>query len=259
MTKNLKEQAEKYFFNHISAYNNLTEKQQKQFERKKNHILRVVANATDLCKLLEVDKEDKKIAYATALFHDLGRFEQYVGSDKAKKLEHGVVAVQLLQSDKVLPKLNFDEQEQMIIYKAIENHGKLKIAKGLEERALFHAKLIRDADKLDIFQVVTQNYNSKKSEKLSWNLPKGGKISDNVKKAILQGQLVDKNDVQNETDAKILQLSWLYDINFRPTYKIIANNQYIETIYKSLSKNDDVIEIYRKVKVYVENKIYTDK
>ena len=47
----------------------------------------------------------------------------------------------------------FTEQYDCIIYKAINNHNKFEIERGLSERELLHCKIIRDADKLDIFRV----------------------------------------------------------------------------------------------------------
>jgi hypothetical protein len=34
-----------------------------------------------------------------------------------------------------------------------------------------------------------------------------------------------------------------------------VKNRYLENVYNSLPKNDLVIEIYRKIKVFTENKI----
>lgn len=42
-----------------------------------------------------------------------------------------------------------DCQYYEIIKKSIENHSRLAIEKGLNERELLHSKIIRDADKLD--------------------------------------------------------------------------------------------------------------
>ena len=51
-----------------------------------------------------------------------------------------------------------------------------------------------------------------------------------------------------------MQLSWVYDLNYRPSFELMMEKRYLEKIYNSMPKNDTVIEIYRKVKVFVENK-----
>jgi hypothetical protein len=51
-------------------------------------------------------------------------------------------------------------------------------------------------------------------------------------------------------DVKIMQLSWVFDINFKSSIEMIFQNRYLEKIYSSLPKNDTVIEIYRKIKVF---------
>jgi len=55
---------------------------------------------------------------------------------------------------------------------------------------------------------------------------------------------------------KIMQLSWIYDINFKASVEIILNNRYLEKIYSSLPKNDTVIDIYRKIKIFANNKLF---
>jgi hypothetical protein len=67
--------------------------------------------------------------------------------------------------------------------------------------------------------------------------------------------MVSKKNVLSEMDIKIMQLSWVYDLNFRPTFEYLVKNRYLESVYNSLPKNDLVIEIYRKIKVFTENKI----
>lgn len=72
---------------------------------------------------------------------------------------------------------------------------------------------------------------------------------------MLAGKLVSKKNIVSEIDVKIMQLSWVYDFNFRPAFEYLLKNRYLENVYNSLPKNDLVIEIYRKIKVFAENKI----
>jgi hypothetical protein len=52
-----------------------------------------------------------------------------------------------------------------------------------------------------------------------------------------------------------MQLSWVYDINFKPTFEYLLKNRFLEKIYNTLPKKDIIIDIYRKVKVFAENKL----
>ena len=147
---------------------------------------------------------------------------------------------------------------QELVFFAIYHHNKLQLPKKGKEREMIHASILRDADKLDILKVLTDYYsdkNKKPNHTLTWELPTGGTVSKPVAKEILAGKLVPKGKVKNETDVKIMQLSWVFDLNFKPSFEIISENRLFEKIYNTLPKTDTVIEIYRKVKVYSENKL----
>lgn len=250
-----------WFNNYVSSFKELTDKQQRNFEIKKEHSLRVADNMIILVEKLELSEEQRQIAYLIGLFHDIGRFKQLAEFDTfsdAKSVDHADLSLKILQETEFFDKL--DLVKKNLILTAIQNHNKYRIADGLSEEELLYAKLIRDADKLDIYKVLMEYYAGRKStvnHALSWDLPKGVAVSTNVAKEVLAGKLVSKNNVLSEMDVKIMQMSWVYDLNFRPTVKLILENRYLEIIYNTLPKNDLVIEIYRKIKVFSENKILT--
>ena len=64
-----------------------------------------------------------------------------------------------------------------------------------------------------------------------------------------------KKNIASEMDVKIMQMSWVYDFNFRSSIELLLKNRFLEIIYSTLPKNDLVIDIYRKIKVFTENKI----
>ncbi|KAF0236503.1 MAG: Metal-dependent phosphohydrolase HD subdomain [Prolixibacteraceae bacterium] len=248
-----------WFNAYCSSFNRLTESQSSDFTIKKEHSLRVAAIALSLAEKLEWTDEEQKIAFLVGLLHDLGRFRQLVEFDKfsdEKSVDHAGEAVKILKEENLFDVLQIENRE--LIFAAILNHNKFKIQEGLTGQQLLHAKLIRDADKLDIFRVLGVYYanrNGKANHTLTWELPKGTAVSPLVSKEILAGKMVSKKNIASEMDVKIMQLSWVYDLNFRPTFEFLVKNRYLENVYNSLPKNDLVIEIYRKIKVYTENKI----
>jgi putative nucleotidyltransferase with HDIG domain len=247
------------FESYINTFSGLTEEQQKNFTIKEEHSKRVAGNSKKLAELLKLEPEDTKLAFITAIFHDMGRFKQLVNYDTfndAVSEDHAEVAVEILKEKGFLNELSLKEQE--IVFTAIRLHNKFELPKKPEERELLHARILRDADKLDILKVLSDYYtdkNQKPNHTLTWELPKATQVSPGVVKEVLSGKLVSKHEVKSEMDVKIMQLSWVFDINFKSSIEIIFQNRYLEKIYSSLSKNDTVIEIYRKIKVFAENKL----
>jgi putative nucleotidyltransferase with HDIG domain len=248
-----------WFNNYCSLFTKLTESQQLNFAIKRDHSLRVADIALLLADKLEWTDEEKQIAFLIGLLHDIGRFSQVVEFDTFsddKSIDHAENAVKILKEGNLFEVLNFENKE--LVFAAILNHNKFKISDGITGQELIHAKLIRDADKMDIFKVLTEYYlkrNGKLNHTLTWELPKGTVVSPSVAKEVLAGKMVSKKNVASEIDVKIMQLSWVYDLNFRTTFEYLAKHRYLESVYNSLPKNDLVIEIYRKIKVYSENKI----
>jgi putative nucleotidyltransferase with HDIG domain len=247
------------FDEYIDSFSGLSMEQQTNFAIKKDHSLRVAEIATWLADKLKLTEVEKSLAFAIGLFHDIGRFKQLVEFDTfndAKSVDHADYSVQVLKEGSFLEGLS-EKQIEMLLT-AIEFHNKREIPKTLTEEGLLFAKIIRDADKLDIFKVITDYYANSKAtpnHTLTWEMPKGNSISTGVAKQILSGILVSKDKIENEMDIKIMQLSWVYDINFKATFEAIVQKRFLEKIYNSMSKNDQVIEIYRKVKVYTENEL----
>lgn len=250
---------QEFFESYVDSFTGLTPDQQKNFEIKKEHSLRVAENTGNLGRMMNLNADDSKVAFLSGLYHDIGRFEQladYNTFNDSISVDHAKHSVDVLKDKNALADIAPEMQE--LVFFAIFHHNKLQLPKKGTEREKLHARLLRDADKLDILKVLTDYYSDKKktpSHTLTWDLPAGGTVSKPVAKEILAGRLVPKEKVKNETDVKIMQLSWVFDLNFRSSFSIIFENRLFEKIYNTLPKTDLVIEIYRKVKVYSENKL----
>lgn len=246
------------FEEYYNSFRGLSEEQSKNFAIKKEHSLRVAEISYTLADKLQLSEDEKYLAFVIGLFHDIGRFNQLLEFNTfndSKSIDHAEYSVKVLNEGDFFSKLN--ERQIEIALVSIANHNKREIPKKLNEEELRFAQLIRDADKLDILKVLTDYYTNPRAvanHTLTWELPKGGTVSSGVSKQILNGVLVSKEKVTNELDIKVMQLSWVYDFNFKPSFELLMQKRFLEKIYSSMTKNDTVIEIYRKVKVYSENK-----
>lgn len=247
------------FSEYINSFSNLSEQFRNNFLIKKEHSFRVAKLSYSIAQQQEFSKEDCYLSYLIGVFHDIGRFRQLIEFntfDDSKSLNHAQYSIEVLNEEKILDRLNCKKKD--IVFTAIENHNKLTIEKGLTANQLRFSKLLRDADKLDILNVLSDYYsspNKKPNHTLTWELPKNNAVSRDVLRQVTNGELVSKKYVKSETDVKVMQLSWVYDFNFRVSYENLLQNRYIEKVYKSMPKNDSTIEIFRIIKVFVENKI----
>ena len=251
--------AAEFFETWLNLFSGLTEMQHRNFQIKRDHSLRVADNTVVLGNALKLSAKDIYLLYLAGLFHDIGRFKQlaeYNTFNDDISVDHAVCSVQIIEDESILDNLDISEKE--LILQSVKLHNKFEIPRKLAARELLFINLLRDADKLDILKVLTDYYIDKNQEPnhtLTWELPKGVQVSPGVAQEVLAEKLVSKNKIMSQIDVKIMQMSWVYDLNFKPSYEIIFRNRFLEKIYQTLPKNDLIIKIYSRVKVFAENKL----
>ena len=183
---------------------------------KKEHSERVYDNALEIGKSLSLNEGMLHTAGAIGLLHDIGRFEQYKQFHTFKDSEskdHGDMGADVLVETNVLKA--FDRHTAMNILTGVRYHNKKYIPADLDDERLLLVKIIRDADKLDIYEVFRQTYVQEDINRtLVWDMPDTPGITKEVAEAVLAGQMVDIKSLNNVNDFKVLKISWLFDINF---------------------------------------------
>jgi putative nucleotidyltransferase with HDIG domain len=229
---------------------------------KAEHCRKVSHEIVALAKKLNLPQNDILLAETIGLFHDVGRFKQYVKyktfSD-SKSQNHAELAIEVLNENNLLKDLSDNEVE--IIQKSILNHNRAEIIIDRNEKVNFFSKLIRDADKLDIWRLITEYYMIKeqnaenKNHALELELPDDDRISDEVFEAIKNQQVVLKESIRTLNDFKLLQIGWLFDLNFDYSVKRVYEKKYLDKIFESLPKNKKVDIIQNVVNNYFEKRI----
>ena len=126
---------------------------------KVEHTYRVADISEQIAEKLGLSEEDIALAWLIGMLHDIGRFEQlrrfhtFVDS---QSIDHSHFGVELLFQDGLLARFvdNSSENEELI-KKAIYWHSAFRIDPQLNDREMLFAKVIRDADKIDILKVAT--------------------------------------------------------------------------------------------------------
>lgn len=229
---------------------------------KRDHSLRVAKLAAYIAKKLDLDEQECKMAEFIGLMHDLGRFQQfekYQSFDDLKTEDHAALSVSVLKSEAFFEEL--PEAEQQIIIQAIEMHNKLTIT-SKEKPVILLSQILRDADKLDLWEL-TVSYLKRDGSfglpSISFNLPKTPGINEAVIKGILSGKPVSKKDLQSVNDFKLFLMAMVFDLNFKASFQLLNQKQLITKIYDTLPKRDDVISVYRQIRLFIENKFVEQK
>ena len=124
--------------------------------RKIVHTLGVADYSKEIAKSLNLNEEQIKLAYIIGILHDIGRFKQILltgtYSDKGG-VNHTDMGLKILFDENMITEFVENREYDEIIKNAIANHSLFKINDGLDEETLMFSKIIRDADKLDIFRI----------------------------------------------------------------------------------------------------------
>lgn len=232
------ENARKEFIKYVKKF----DLKNKNIMGKFHHSFRVMEFSKEIAESLNLNKKDIKLATIIGLLHDIGRFEQWTKYETFidnKSVDHGDLGSNILKIDDFINHFVSTEEEKKIVLIAIRNHNKYKIEDNLTERELLMSKIIRDADKLDIMKEqgkITKKITFIKSELLE--------IFD-------KKELCNNKIVESEIDSILRMLSFIYDLNFKYSYKYLLSNNIIQNKIHLISCYYDNEEVLNNL----ENKL----
>jgi hypothetical protein len=227
---------------------------------KEDHTKRVCDEMLYLADELSLTPNQRLLAETIALLHDVGRFPQFIKYrtyNDPRSVNHCLLALDVIREQKLLAELPADERES--IETAIKHHGDKELPPNLADDALLLSKIIRDADKLDIYHVVTRAYIQHRDDPAGFNLeielPDLPEYSPDVLDLILSGQLIDYKILRTWNDMKLCVLSWVYDVNFVQTLKRIKSRRFLETVFEFLPDTEETRKVRDKICSYVAARI----
>lgn len=215
---------------------------------KYNHSYRVMELSKKYSKLLGFSEYDIKLATLIGLLHDIGRFEQvkqFDTFDDSISFDHATYGNKVLFEDNLIEKFWPNKEDYEIIRFAIENHNKYSIEKTDNERALMHAKLIRDTDKLDIVYLLgfLKIYNTKATDE---------EISKEVLNSFYKHESILSKYKKNKNDKIVGHFAFVFDINNDICLEELKNNY--KYYYEQVGSNK-FKDIYDEVIKYINERI----
>jgi len=227
---------------------------------KQEHTSRTCEETLSLAEQLALDDSQKQVAEVIALFHDIGRFPQFAKYGTycdGRSVDHCRLGVEVLAEEGLLTTLRREEKEW--IETAVENHGRKSLPAGLRGQALLFAKLIRDADKLDILRIVISNYRVHLQNPVKFSfeieLPDEPRYSPEVLDAVMNGRLVDYQDLRTLNDMKLCQLGWVYDMNFAAGLERLRQRGFVEELIGFLPQTPEIAALKDLVLTYIDERL----
>ncbi len=190
----------------------------------------------------------------SALYHDIGRFEQFLQYKTFRDTESVNHALQGL---KVLKKEGFLQDEPKAlraqIMAAVGMHNRYTLPQGLDKDLRDITCAVRDADKLDILRIMAEQFSPcplgqtrheavtfyAKDEPLLWSQ---GMLDD-----IMQNRLASYKNIVYINDFKLLLGSWVYDMTYTNSKRIMLQEGHLHKILDTLPQDPAM----HKVKAHI--------
>lgn len=246
------EKAQKEFIKYTEKY----DLSDVNIKRKQEHSIRVMKISKRIAEGMKLTQEEIDIATLIGLLHDIARFEQYTKYHTfkdAESIDHGDLGAEILKKD-IKKYIETDEYDELIQL-AVKNHNKYKIQEGLTQKQEMFAKIIRDADKLDILYESTCMFWKGRE-----NLVEESKIIPEIIEEFKRNESVDIRYRKTPIDEIVSVVAFIFDINYRTSFEILKRENYINKIidrYNMIDKNTkEQLEYIKDIaSEYIEQKI----
>jgi hypothetical protein len=242
---------------------NAEDNDRRNYLLKEVHTHRVREAAVAIATELGCGTADLLLAETIGLLHDVGRFPQYREYrtfKDAESVNHAARSVRVMVEGKLLDFLA--EEERRLIIKSVALHNVYQIQEHLTARESFFLRLIRDADKLDIWRVFLEYYDLPEEERASavgLGFSDNPECSSEILDAINEGEMINLVNVKTLNDFKLLQLSWIFDLNFGPTRRLFRERGYLNAFAAALPSDERVTSALTSLESYLDRSIIADR
>lgn len=250
------QRAKEIFMDYASHYDRSNGK----IELKIVHTMAVADVMEKITGLCGFPKEICDLAGVCAVFHDIGRFEQVTQYDTFLdhlSRDHADLGCEVLEQEGFLDFL--PEKKQKEVLTAIRNHNKFQIEEGLDDETLLLSRLIRDADKCDIFRVFAcEDMVDTMSE--TYEQVAGETVTDEVYDTIFRHETVLKTIRKTGLDIWIGFLAFFFDLYFDESIQILQEQKYYMQPFDRIEftlpeTRQRVQEIRDEVEAYIRSRL----
>ena len=213
-------------------------------EIKRKHSYKVESVGRRLVTEMNWDNDSAQLGAAASLLHDIGRFSQfrdYGTLYDAHSIDHGERGYEVIKH--FFPKEFADEEGFEAIAESVRWHNKKKLPEDIDGVYAPYCKLVRDADKIDVFCLVQDSVARGKIEELLPRHDPSDTLSESVLKEIEGYGYSSYKNVSTLADFLLMQITWLLDINYAASMKMIYELKLVEKIIEQLPLDERAAKV----------------
>lgn len=248
-----------WFSEYTGSFYSENEEDQRNISLKIEHTLNVCQNILEIAESVALEDNGVRLAETIALFHDIGRFQQYAEFRTfrdADSKNHGLLGAKTLIKEDVLRGLHENEQE--LILNSVKFHNAYAIPTNQSRENIFFLKLIRDADKVDIFRVFLEYYESpmeKRASATAFGVPDTPEYSGEMLSCLAKKRIASYSHIKTENDFRLMKLSWVYDLHFDETIRLLQKRDFINKLVHKLPQTEEIRSAMSILREYMEERL----
>ena len=202
---------------------------------KRVHTDFVVKNAELIADGEGFSSVEREVALAACLLHDTGRYEQLRRFDTfqdSKSIDHAVFSHDIVKAKGWLEQVRSDalRSNARTILNAVLYHNRRDLPSEVEANPAsllaVASHTVRDADKLDIFRVLEDQFRKtdwRADSRAFWNLQVEAAPNPVVVECIEDGRPVDYQHIKTLADFVLIQVGWMISgLHFATTRRLCA-------------------------------------
>ena len=223
-----------------------------------HHSMRVCGIAKRISTQEAFSDNEKNISYLCALFHDIGRFDQFMKFKTfldSKSVNHAEYGYEILLNTDVLE--GVDVETRSIIAGSTRLHNRQNIPDETDPYLRRFVNITRDADKIDILELFCNYHLSRaknKNDALELDLPDTNGFNSEIVDLIYAKKTISNSLRKNYNDMKLIHLAWVLDLNYRESFRTIKRRKTLERFSEFLPKEAEITEVISFVHEYVRHK-----
>jgi hypothetical protein len=239
-----------YFLKHIRSFGEVDSRIKAHFDLKTRHTYNVVRNIQWIARQEKFDEKTIMLSRILALFHDIGRFRQFMDFgtfNDAISLNHAELSVRILYDediDRLIPSV-----EMKAIAGAILQHNLFRITETRNDKVILYSRLLRDADKMDIWKLQSETdiiYAIENHASVDQY-----EIPDSLYQSFTENHNIRVDLATSINDFRLLRLGWIFDINFPSTFDLLIKRDYATAILSKIPASDRLREITGIIHAYM--------
>ena len=217
-------------------------------ELKRRHSARVGQFARRIARELGWGGWDQAAAEGAGWLHDVGRFPQFARFatfQDHRSLDHGEEGFRLLEAEPFLEA--WPPEERPRLASAVRFHNKRDVPPSCPELHRPLTLLIRDADKLDVFEVVQDAIDEGRIGEILSGVSLDAPPSPEFLAELQHGQTsVAYRHLYSLADFLLLQLSWIYNMNYPISFRLLSASGVLDRLVSRLPETPPVQSLVQR-------------